>query len=283
MSETTQTHHKTQTDPAAGRSVVSLRDVDFGYVSGRPVIRTFNAELFAGHVCALIGPNASGKSTLLKLILGQLAPWSGSTEVMGRPVAEMTYHERARQISYVPQRGVMSFAFTVRQVVAMGRYAMGDPAGHVDRALALCDLLEIEDRVFAELSGGQQQRVLLARAVAQSGGSGRVMLLDEPASGMDLKHVHQTMRLLREITDGGSGPAVLVVLHDVNLASRYADDVWLLDHGQLIASGGCQEVMDPERLASVYGVRFQPMQSPGSGNGSGESPVFWIDPVDIMD
>jgi ABC-type cobalamin/Fe3+-siderophores transport system ATPase subunit len=281
--------------------VASLQGVEFGYEPDMPVIRSVTVGLTPGRVCALIGPNASGKSTLLKLILGQLAPSAGSVEVVCRSVASLSFRQRAALVSYVPQRGVMSFAFTVRQVVAMGRYALGHAAGAVEHALEVCDLTGLADRVYAHLSGGQQQRVMLARAVAQSAGAGRVMLLDEPASGMDLKHIHQTMRLLKRIAHGkgagagegdlpggGAGPGVLVVLHDVNLASRYADDVWLLDEGELVAAGPCRDVMRPKRLASVYGVGFKQMQAPdttdpGAGTESGERPVFWIDPGDTMD
>lgn len=293
-------------EPAYGAPVASLRKVDFGYEPDLPVIRSVSADLIGGRVCALIGPNASGKSTLLKLMLGQLSPWSGLVSLVGKPVGSLGYQDRAALVSYVPQKGVMSFAFTVRQVVAMGRYALGESDGVVDHALAVCDLSALEDRVFAHLSGGQQQRVLLARAVAQSAGAGRVMLLDEPASGMDLKHMHQTMRLLRRIARGGgsssgrasgAGPGVLVVLHDVNLASRYADDVWLMHEGELIAAGTCRQVMQPQRLASVYGVRFQLMRPPGgagmesiedaglpeTGTQVGDPSVFWIDPADTMD
>ena len=289
----------------SGEPVVSLRGVDFGYEPGVPVIRSVTGRLESGRVCALIGPNASGKTTLLKLLLGQLSPWSGSVTLLGRPIGATSYRRRAASVSYVPQKGLMSFAFTVRQVVAMGRYAMGDAGGAgdaVDEALHVCDLSHLAGRVYSQLSGGQQQRVLLARAVAQSVGSGRLMLLDEPASGMDLKHVHQTMRLLRRIAHGdhpdtrGPGPAVLVVLHDVNLAARYADDVWLMDEGELIAAGPSYDVMRPDRLAAVYGVSFVPIlppDKPGAGVEDGEvpgigtqtrrCPVFWIDPPDTID
>jgi iron complex transport system ATP-binding protein len=282
--------------------VAAVRGVSFGYEPDVPVIRSVTAELRRGRVCALIGPNASGKSTLLKLLLGQLTPWAGEMELSGRPVLSLPYRQRAALMSYVPQKGGVSFAFTVRQVVAMGRYAASDhgvKGDGVEHAMALCDLNGLSDRVFAHLSGGQQQRVLLARAVAQAEGAGAVMLLDEPASGMDLKHVHQTMRLLRQLAcggDGGAGLGVLVVLHDVNLAARYADDVWLMDDGELAAAGPCHEVMKPELLGPVYGVRFEPMRAPdgrayrhgkrentGSGTENAERPVFWIDPADTMD
>ncbi len=311
---TTQTSAGSQAGGQGG-PVVALQGVSFGYEPGVPVIRSVTAELRPGRVCALIGPNAAGKSTLLKLMLGQLDPWEGAAELAGRPVSALTPMQRAALASYVPQKGAVSFAFTVRQVVAMGRYALGGSDAAIDRALAVCDLSDLRNRVFAQLSGGQQQRVLLARAVAQSAGDGRVMLLDEPASGMDLWHVHQTMRLLTRLAQAeapprGSGEAggarlgVLVVLHDVNLAARYADDVWLMDSGGLVASGTWQEVLEPKLLESVYGVRFQPMQAPtpenpraGSGCSAGvpgpvipvsgtmpdERPVFWIDPADTIE
>ncbi|MEZ6192760.1 MAG: ABC transporter ATP-binding protein [Phycisphaerales bacterium] len=286
-------------DPAA--PVAAVRDLSFGYLPGVPVIRSVTAELRRGRVCALIGPNASGKSTLLKLLLGQLTPWAGEVELAGRSVLSVPYQQRAALMSYVPQKGGLSFAFTVRQVVAMGRYAASDQGIKglaVEHAMALCDLDGLGDRVFAHLSGGQQQRVLLARAVAQARGTGAVMLLDEPASGMDLKHVHQTMRLLRQLSrggQGGTGLGVLVVLHDVNLAARYADDVWLMGDGELVAAGPCREVMRPELLGPVYGVRFERMIPPdrraamhdnqenaGNGTENTERPVFWIDPADTM-
>ncbi len=269
----------------SGGLAASLHEVSFGYQPGRAVVCDVSTELSDGRVCALIGPNAAGKSTLLKLMLGQLSPWSGRVEVADEPVEQMPFDRRATLVSYVPQQGGVSFAFTVRQVVAMGRYAMGDGGEHVDRAIAQCDLAGLEGRVYSELSGGQQQRVLLARAVAQAAGCGRLMLLDEPASGMDLRHIHQTMKMLKQIAqgeDGRPGPAVLIVLHDVNLAARYADDVWLMDRGGLVAAGPCREVMRPELLGRVYGVGFKAMTPPADGTQTEPAPVFWIDPPDTI-
>jgi len=285
----------------SGDVTVDLDGVSFGYVPGVPVIRSVTVGLKPGRVCALIGPNAAGKSTLLKLMLGQLEPEAGSVCLSGRSVSAWPATRRAGLISYVPQQGGVSFAYTVEQVVAMGRYALGDRDDAVTRALEVCDINDVRARVFAELSGGQQQRVLLARAVAQSAGSGRVMLLDEPASGMDLWHVHQTMQLLRRLAsgdDGGEGLAVLVVVHDVNMAARYADDVWLMDRGQLAKAGPWDQVLKPALLEKVYGVGFTPMQAPVPpecsdghpergipvpGTESGVRPVYWIDPRDTIE
>jgi len=278
--------------PGAGRRghhdgpAVALRGVVFGYQREVPVVRSVTAELHPGRVCALIGPNAAGKSTLLKLMLGQLDPWEGSAELAGHDVAKLSPRQRAALVSYVPQAGAVSFSFTVGQVVEMGRYALGEDGGAVQRALAMCDLTSVRGRAFGHLSGGQQRRVLLARAVAQSAGSGRVMLLDEPAAGMDLWHVHQTMRQLRRLA--ADGLSVLVVMHDVNLAASYADDVWLMDGGSLVMAGPWDTVLEPKLLEPVYNVRFTPMNPPTQASISAEAtaptrPVFWIDPADTMD
>ena len=167
----------------------------------------------------------------------------------------------------------------------MGRFATGGDDDAVERAIGACDLAQVRGRVFAELSGGQQRRVLLARAVAQSAGAGRVMLLDEPASGMDLRHVHQTMKRLGELAQ--QGLAVLVVMHDVNLAAAYADDVWLMDDGQIVRAGPWYRVLEPEMLERVYGVRFTAMTPPGDavaepGENGAVRPVFYTHPADTM-
>jgi iron complex transport system ATP-binding protein len=255
-----------------------VRDLCFAYEPGQPVIEGLTAELRAGRLCALIGPNAAGKSTLLRLLLGQLEPASGSVAHLGRPVAALKPAERAARISYVPQRAGVSFAYTVQQVVAMGRFALPDDPAAVARAMQRCDVTELGQRVYAQLSVGQQQRVILARAMAQASGGGtgvghghaKVMLLDEPVSAMDLWHIHQTMRLLVELTRGGM--ALLVVLHDLNLAARYADEVWLIDGGALVAAGPWDQVLSPPVLEPVYRVRLSRMTPPGS-----QRPVFLVD------
>lgn len=248
----------------------------FGYRADTPVIEGLSAELGVGRLTALIGPNAAGKSTLLKLMLGQLEPWSGRVMLGDRPVDAMVEIERAAAISYVPQRGALSFAFTVRQVVAMGRFAVGRDDRALEAALEACDLSGLSDRVYAQLSGGQQQRVLLARAMAQAwrpppDPGGRVMLLDEPTASADLWHIHRTMGRLRDLA--AAGLAVLVVLHDLNLASRYADDVWLMDEGHLLAADAWDAVMRPEVLEPAYRVSLRALAVDGS-----DRPVFVVEP-----
>ena len=258
-------------------TAMRIDGLTFGYRADTPVIEAFSAELATGRLTALIGPNAAGKSTLLKLMLGQLEPWSGGVMLGDRRVAAMRETERAAAISYVPQRGALSFAFTVRQVIAMGRFAVGRDDRAIDAALEACDLSRLSDRIYAQLSGGQQQRVLLARAMAQAwrpppDPGGRVMLLDEPTASADLWHIHRTMGRLRDLA--ATGLAVLVVLHDLNLASRYADDVWLMDSGRLLAADTWDAVMRPEVLEPAYRVGLRALTVEGSAR-----PVFVVDAV----
>jgi iron complex transport system ATP-binding protein len=263
-------------------AVLSLAQVAFGYEPGQAVVAGLSAGLWPGRLCVLIGPNAAGKSTLLKLMLGQLKPWGGQVRLGGGAVADLSAGKRAAWMSYVPQRGSASFLFTVRQVIEMARYAIGPDAQAVRWAISQCDLRDVEHRVFAHLSGGQQQRVMLARAMAQSRGHGRVMLLDEPASSMDLWHVHRTMQILRELAR--SGLAVLVVLHDLNLAASYADELWLMDGGKLVAAGPWQTVLEPELLERIYRVRLTKLQLQAQDDfvGQGGRPLFVVHPPDKL-
>ena len=255
--------------------LMELRDVRFGYHRTTTVIHDVTVPVQAGRLLALIGPNASGKTTLLKLMLGLLRPWRGQITVDGQSVRRFTGSQRAAIISYVPQRSSVGFAFSVRQVVELGRYAMAADESAVAQALQDCELTDLADRPFTELSVGQQQRVLLARAIAQSTGGGRIMLLDEPTSALDLAHVHRVMTHLRRLATDGL--TVVVVMHDLNLAARYADDVWLMNDGEIAACGAWDVVLTPPVLEPVYGVSIRALGAGGddhTGSPSSSRPIF---------
>lgn len=234
---------------------LAAANVHFAYDRAAPVLSDFSADLAPRKITVLLGPNAAGKTTLLRVLLGQLQPSAGAVTLVGKPIADWSSSARAAAMSYVPQRSSVSFAFTVEQVVSLGRFALPRDPEAIDDAIDRCDLGALRRRVFSELSFGQQQRVLLARALAQSRGGGKIMLLDEPGSAMDLRHIHQTMGIL--VSLAARGMAVLVVLHDLNLAARYADNVWLLDEGRLVAEGPCHDVLRPAVLEPIYGVRLR--------------------------
>lgn len=284
-------------------AAVNLSDVVFSYPGGPAVINGCSASLAHGRITVLLGPNAAGKTTLFKLILGVLRPQSGWVRVNGRPVDQMTRSELAGHIALVPQQSTTPLAFTARQVVALGRHALVRDEAAVDRAIESCDLRAHQHKPYPTLSAGQQQRVLLARALAQVGGirglgqtkggsrplrpsathgpeadppdraySAPVLVLDEPTSAMDLRHVLETFAVLRALAD--RGPAVLMSLHDLNLAARFADEVWLMDQGRLVAAGPWESVMKAEVLEPVYGVRLAPSGQAVRTEGGVVRPAF---------
>lgn len=256
-------------------AVMRLVAVRFGYQPQEMVLNDIDVELQSGTVTALIGPNAAGKSTLLRLMMGQYRPSHGRIELEGKQISEFAATRRAELISYVPQHSGLGFAYTVRQIIEMGGYVYGADGGEaVDYSLKLCGLCDVQDRVMAHLSGGQQQRVLLARAIVQSYKQGKVMLLDEPVSHMDLWHIHRSLLLLRHLA-GKRGLAILVVLHDLNLAVRYADHVWLMANGRFTAVGPWRQVLRPEILQPVYQVRMRLVD-----HGGDDRPLFFVEHAD---
>ena len=214
-----------------------------------------------GRITAVIGPNAAGKSTLLRCVIGALRPGRGQVLVEGEPAHRLRTKRLAERIAYVPQRSTVSAAFTVREVVELGRFALPPSRRRVDQALADLDLQEVADRPYPALSVGQQQRVTLARAVAQLASDGH-LVLDEPTSAMDLRHVRDSMNLLRRLADGGA--TVLLALHDLMLAASLADECWLLDRGRLAAAGPARDVLGLDRLHEVFGVGFEWISRPGA-------------------
>ena len=248
------------------RAGLVISQVRFGYRDAA-VLQSVSGRVEPGRVTVLLGPNASGKSTLVGVMLGQLEPWDGTVMLDGEAVGSMDAGRRAAKLAYVPQRSAVQFAFTVRQVVAMGRFALRRDDAAIERAMARCDVMELRDRPYVELSVGQQQRVLLARAMAQCDGGGRMLLLDEPTSAMDLQHVLSTMHLLRTLA--GEGLGVFVVLHDPNLAARFADAVWLMDGGRIVEEGPWRSVLDSDTLGRLYQVAMRELARDSDGR-----PVF---------
>lgn len=261
-------------------------DFSAGYAAGSDVVHGIVGSWPRGRVTALLGPNGSGKSTLLRAALGQLRDTSGSVRFETDDPRAMSAATRARRVAYLPQRSGVRFAFTVRQVVAMGRFGWGgsrmggaDAEASVDRAMSSFDVADRAGDVFSELSGGQQRRVLLARTFAQADHDRAIALLaDEPTDGLDLKHVEHAMAALRALAHGPRRQAVVVVLHDLNLAARYADQAWLLHEGRCVCQGAVSDVLEPTRLASVYGLRLRRVAIEANGSGDGVSILVPVSP-----
>ncbi len=241
---------------------VAVRNLTHRYrhTGDNTALRDVTVDAAPGRITAVLGPNAAGKSTLLRCVIGALTPTAGCVLIDGTPASELDAGTLARRIAYVPQRPVVAAAFTVREVVELGRYALPASRRRIDLAMEQLELQGIADRPFPLLSVGQQQRVTLARAVAQLSSGGH-LLLDEPASAMDLYHAHTCAALLRRLADEGA--TVVIAMHDLTAAASMADECWLLHDGRLVAAGPTSEVLDIQRLQEVFGVEFEWVRRPG--------------------
>lgn len=242
------------------------------YVSynGHDVLQDVSLQVRPGEVLALIGPNGAGKSTLIRSLSGVIRPRLGRILVNGRDLGQFSTMERARCLAVVPQARELPGAYTVYQTVLLGRtpyLSWLGKAGERDeqaawRALEQTHLSGLAQRRVGALSGGEQQRVLLARALAQET---PILLMDEPTTHLDLEHQTSLLNLMR-LQALDKGLAVLAALHDLNLASLYADRVALIADGRVQAVGTPREVLTSERLSPVYHVPVQVVTHPQYGS-----------------
>ncbi|MDE0507976.1 MAG: ABC transporter ATP-binding protein [Gammaproteobacteria bacterium] len=225
---------------------------------GKLLVENASFSLRSGEFTALLGPNGAGKTSLLRGILGLADNASGNVRLQGQALAELDPMQRARKLSYLPQRCPLAWPSPVRDVVSLGRYAWGCAPGRLDdrdaravrSALASCDLLELAGRRADTLSGGELARMHCARAFATEA---PLLFADEPVASLDPRHKFRIMELIRDHVLSGAG--ALVVLHDVSLAARFADRlIWMKD-GRVVADGTRAATLDASRLGEIYGVR----------------------------
>jgi iron complex transport system ATP-binding protein len=237
-----------------------------------------------GVITAVLGPNGSGKSTLLKLLLGVLSPNRGEIELADRGLGDWSRQDVAKMVGVVPQDEEISFPISVRQFVAMGRYPhlgafrneRDEDRLAIEHAMGRCDIADLHDREITSLSGGERQRARLARALAQEP---RVLALDEPTRALDIRHEMQIFEILRGLVRD-RGVTVLLVTHNLNLASRYADELLLMNRGRIVASGAPTEVLRRENLEPVYQWALETFAHPGPGRDAGAVQVSALAPSD---
>ncbi len=232
----------------------------------RSILQGISFQLAAGEVLAVLGTNGAGKSTLLASLTGELAPRSGSILLAGRALASWPAQERARRMAVLPQSSTLAFPFSVGEVVALGRlpHATGTRQDEliIGQAMAATDVTQLRQRSYLTLSGGERQRVHLARVLAQIWDAGEqgCLLLDEPTAALDLAHQQLILQQARNMARRSL--AVVVVLHDLNLAARYADRLLLLHQGRAVALGSPWQVLSAERIAEVFGVAVRVEKHP---------------------
>ena len=236
--------------------ILEARAAEFSYAAGPPVIRGVSFGVARGKLTALIGANGCGKSTLVRLFAGLLAPHRGEILFDGVRLGYIPRREAARRIAYVPQAQALAFPFTVLEVVLTGRSPYTPRFRFEDErdraraleALATVDAAHLAARRVTELSGGERQMVSVARALAQEP---QCLLLDEPSAALDLKHRAALVRTLGALRDSQDLTAVMVT-HDLHLIDPLFDEVFALRAGRLIAHGAPQEVLTDGVLADVY-------------------------------
>ena len=234
---------------------------------GRSVILSgLDLTVAPGQLTVVVGPNGAGKTTLLRTLAGLVAPSRGAATLEGRPIAALHRAERARIIAYVPQGGTVAWPIPVQSVVALGRLPHGErpdaltPAGReaVTAALAAVGMEAFAARDATSLSGGERARVLLARALATEA---PILLADEPVAALDPRW--QLLALERLRARAHAGASIVVVMHDLSLAARFADVVVLLDRGRVVAEGQPRETLDAARLAEVFGIEARVAERDG--------------------
>jgi len=242
-------------------ALYSLRDARMRY-NGAEVLRVDALDFFPAQMVSLVGPNGAGKSTLLGIMAGLRAGYAGHCLFSGREVSRWPRRRFARSVSFVPQTVRLDFPFTAEQVVFMGRtpYCDGlfespEDRHAVQRAMELTDTLAFRTRDFRSLSGGERQRVILASALAQQP---EVLLLDEPATFLDLKHQLAIHRLLRDLSR--QGLLIVAATHDLSLAAAYSHRVVVLHRGAVVADAPPAEALQPETVRAVFEVEARLQQ-----------------------
>jgi len=253
--------------PPPAPPLIEADGLAFSY-PGRRVLDDVTFTVAAGEVIGICGPNGAGKSTLLRLILGLLRPDAGRVLLGGAPVAALRRREIALRAALLLQDAQIDVPLSVREVVAMGRLphlrrfaGEGEAdADAIERAMELTDTRAFADRRVTDLSGGERHRVQLARAVAQEA---PVLLLDEPTASLDVVHQLEALRLARTLAAGGR--CVLIALHDLSLAARGCDRIFLLADERLQADGPPAAVLTEETLARFFRVRASVRAEPAGG------------------
>ncbi|MDA8120950.1 MAG: ABC transporter ATP-binding protein [Deltaproteobacteria bacterium] len=248
--------------------VLSAKGVRFRYRE-KEVLSGVDLEVGAGEVAVLLGPNGVGKSTLLKIFSGLLAPRSGEVALMGRPPASYGRREMARLLSVVSQELPVEFPMSVEEYVALGRFphqgffggTVAEDREHRDRALAMTGLAGLRLRGLGEISAGERQRAAVARAVCQGA---KVMLLDEPTAFLDIYHRVAFYEIVARLKEE-CGISALVASHDLSLCAEYGERIFLLSAGRVMASGRPEEVLIPENVRDAYGVGVTCDRNPATG------------------
>lgn len=246
-------------------NIIDVQNLNYK-IDKNVILKDINLTLSQNKLYSIIGPNGSGKTTLLKLMLGLLKPMCGNVVVKGQNIKALNSLEKSKLISYVPQNTQVEFEFTTEEVVLMGRNPYKNMFGRInredrilcDKSMNLTNIFHLKDRDISTLSGGERQRAIISRALCQNTD---IIFLDEPISQLDIHHQVQIMKLLKSLVIN-EGKTIIVVIHDLNLASSYSDEIILMNNGEIVKKGKNNEVMKNDMLEKVYPTKFYIMDNP---------------------
>lgn len=248
--------------------LIALKNISFSY-GGPDVIRDLSLEIGRGEIVGILGPNGAGKSTLIKIMSGIFKPKSGKVLLDGKDIALIPHRERAETIATVPQMTDTPFSFTAMEVVLMARatrlpifgFESEDDIRIAKEAMEMTSSFEFASRNLGSLSGGERQRVILARAFAQQT---PIILLDEPATFLDIRHQIELNKLLSE-QNKKQGLTIISALHDLNMAAAFCNRVILVKDGNVFADGLPNQVMTTDNIFSVFGAKVKTIEDPKNG------------------
>jgi len=237
----------------------------------RIVLTNATLKLEPGKICALLGPNGVGKSTLISVLAGEIDFQGGSVELDGQSIQELTALAQAQSRAVLPQGSSLSFDFDVNEVVAIGGYPFdavkpSELDAWIEQSMVEADVADLKDRKYPELSGGEQQRVQLARVLTQcratvAARSSAYLLLDEPLASLDPRHQRHVLMALQRFSRE-SAVGILIVMHDINLAAQWCDEVALMVDRTVFCQGSPREVLTQENLHHAYGLDMSVIEHP---------------------
>ncbi|KGR75543.1 iron ABC transporter ATP-binding protein [Ureibacillus sinduriensis] len=231
----------------------------------KPVVEDVSIKIQPGAITSFIGPNGAGKSTLLSMVSRLLDADTGEVLLDKNDVKKWKSDEFAKRVSILKQANFLNVRLTIRELVSFGRYPYSkgrlttEDEQFVDQAIAYMNLTDMQDKFLDELSGGQKQRAFIAMVIAQDT---EYILLDEPLNNLDMKHSVQIMKILRKLVDD-LGKTVVIVLHDINFASVYSDNIVALKNGRVVKDGPTNEIINSEALREIYDMNIPVQEQNG--------------------